>query len=360
MLPFATDAAVRLPVPGMPDDTNGVTPQTDPAASAHSAEDLLRVTNLSVRYKGVDAVSGAETTVRAVEEVSLVLRRGETLGLVGESGCGKTTLGLSLMRLLPPSGSIVSGEIELQGLRLTTMSESELNRLRWTRVAMVFQGAMGAFNPLQMVWEQIAEPIRVHLGHSRGDARARAKDLLREVDIGDRHLDGYPHEYSGGMLQRAVLAMALACDPQLLIADEPGTALDVVVRAEILRLLRRLQTEHNLTTIVISHDLSAVSLLADSCAVMYAGRVVEQGTTERVLASPDHPYTQALIHSYPDLSQAEHDLESIPGAPPDLSKLPSGCSFHPRCPHAMDVCHQLIPDMKSTSSGHQARCFLLE
>jgi oligopeptide/dipeptide ABC transporter ATP-binding protein len=282
-------------------------------------------------------------TVKAVDGVSFRLDYGEALGIVGESGCGKTTTALSLVQILPSNARIAGGEIRLMGIDLVKKNERQLRRYRWREVSIVFQGAMNALNPVRRVIDQIAEPIEHRLGESKAASRARAHELLELVGIPGKRGSGYPHELSGGMRQRAMIAMALACDPALVIGDEPTTALDVMVQAQILELLEELRIKLGLSLILITHDLSVVAETCDRVLVMYAGRVAEEGSVEEVFRRPRHPYTQKLVSSFPNIRADRRTLDVIPGAPPDLRTPPPGCRFAPRCASAMAVCSQVVP-----------------
>jgi peptide/nickel transport system ATP-binding protein len=297
--------------------------------------------------------------VRAVDGVSFRLDDGEALGIVGESGCGKTTTALSLVRLLPANARIRKGSsIELFGIDLVPKTEDQLRRYRWREVSIVFQGAMNALNPVRRIGEQIAEPIEIRLGEPRDRARRRAGELLELVGIPRQRSESYPHELSGGMRQRAMIAMALACDPAIVIGDEPTTALDVMVQAQILELLERLRVELRLSLILITHDLSVTAETCDRVLVMYAGRVAEEGPVGTVYSAPRHPYTQKLLGAFPNLHDDRRTLEVIPGSPPDLLDPPAGCRFHPRCPMAMDVCREVVPPEVRFPDGVRVACHL--
>jgi peptide/nickel transport system ATP-binding protein len=297
--------------------------------------------------------------VRAVDGVSFSLERGRALGLVGESGCGKTTVALSLLRLVPPPGRIVGGSILLDGMDIMRMDEESLRRIRWKRIALVFQGAMNALNPVIKVGDQIVEAITLHeRGVERRDAWRRAEELLEMVGIERSRASSYPFEFSGGMRQRAVLAMALALNPDLLILDEPATALDVVVQAQIINLLRELRERLNLTMLLITHDLSLVTEVCHDVAVMYAGKLVEYGDTRTIYKGSKHPYTQGLIQCFPRVDEPRRRLYSIPGQPPDLISPPPGCRFHPRCPYAWDICRAEEPLYIEVEPAHRAACHL--
>jgi oligopeptide/dipeptide ABC transporter ATP-binding protein len=317
---------------------------------------LLELDRLSAHY-----VTGRGTrVVRAVDEVSLTLRAGETLGVVGESGSGKTTLALTILRLLPPAARIVSGSLRFEGEDLMAKSPAEMRRIRGKRIAMILQDPMASLNPLFTVGDQVAEPVRVHEHATRRSARERAGALLRAVRIpaAAQRLREYPHQMSGGMRQRIVGAIAISCEPRLLIADEPTTSLDVTIQAQYLKLLRDIQREHGLALIFITHNLGIVARMCDSVAVMYAGRVIESGPVRQIFNAPAHPYTQALIESIPRLGGGPERLTAIDGQPPDLAVLPRGCSFQARCPRVVDRCREDEPAVTNLTAEHNARCWL--
>jgi len=316
---------------------------------------LLDIQGLTTAYVS----ERGRRVVRAVDDISLTLEAGQTLGIVGESGSGKTTLALSILRLLPPAARIVSGSLVFEGEDLLAKSPGEMRRIRGKRIAMILQDPMASLNPLFTVGDQVAEPLRVHEGASRGSAMSRAGGLLKAVRISAplSRLREYPHQMSGGMRQRIVGAIAISCDPRLLIADEPTTSLDLTIQAQYLKLLRDIQRERGLAMIFITHNLGIVAKMCDHVAVMYAGRIVESGPVERIFDAPSHPYTQALLASIPKLGDPSARLVAIEGQPPDLSSLPDGCSFAPRCPKVMDRCREgEIPDVRA--HGHTARCLL--
>ena len=326
------------------------------APSKQAKRVLLEVKDLRVVY----SVPFGEPLV-AVQGVHMTLREGEVLGLVGESGCGKTTLMLSLMRLLPQNGLINAGDIRFLGQDLTSLSESELTRIRWRQMAIVFQGAMNALNPVRTVGDQIGEPLRLHLGmNSKQQIQNRVNELLDLVGINPSRRDEYPHQYSGGMRQRAMIAMALACNPQVLIADEPTTALDVMIQAQILELLGRLRHQLGLSVILVTHDLGVVAELCDRVQVMYSGMNAEVAPVDQLYNDPRHPYTQLLLQAFPDLNRSETGLVSIPGYPPRLDSLPTGCLFTPRCPFAFERCQHERPTMANLAQEHSAACHLME
>jgi len=312
---------------------------------------LLVVENLRTHF------SLESGTVRAVDGVSFSLDYGEALGIAGESGCGKTTTALSLVRILPTNATIVEGSIRLMGIDLVPKSENALRRYRWREVSIVFQGAMNALNPVRRVRDQIAEPIEERLGQSSKVARGRAGDLLELVGIPRARGRAYPHELSGGMRQRAMIAMALACDPAIVIGDEPTTALDVMVQAQILQLLEELRRKLGLALILITHDLSVIAETCDRVLVMYAGRVAEEGPVEEVFRRPRHPYTQRLLAAFPNIAADRRTLAVIPGSPPDLRDPPPGCRFAPRCFAAMAICSEVVPP-ETTFGGVRVACHL--
>jgi peptide/nickel transport system ATP-binding protein len=314
---------------------------------------LLDVRNLTTEFITPEGVA-----LRAVEDVGFTLERGEALGLVGESGCGKTTAMLSLLRLLPAAGRIAAGQVLFDGEDVLALSTAEFRERRWRDMAMVFQGAMNALNPVRTVGDQVREAITIHLPWPREKVDKRVGELLELVGIPAWRAAQYPHQYSGGMRQRAMIAMALACNPQLIVADEPTTALDVMIQAQILELLDRLRRDLDLAMIVVTHDLGVVAEACQKVLVMYGGRVAEYGPVEQVFTSPRHPYTQRLLRAFPDLSNPQAELASIPGAPPRLSSLPPGCRFHPRCPLAVERCKVETPEPHLVDKGQWAACHL--
>jgi peptide/nickel transport system ATP-binding protein len=319
--------------------------------SADPSKPLLDVEDLSIRFKL------AQGSVKAVDGVSFRLNEGSALGIAGESGCGKTTTALSLVRVLPGNATIVDGSIRYRGIDLVQKSDNALRRYRWREISIVFQGAMNALNPVHRIRDQIAEPLIERLGVSEKDARRRAGELLELVGIPRKRGSAYPHELSGGMRQRAVIAMALACRPAIVIGDEPTTALDVMVQAQILELLESLRRELGLSMILITHDLSFIAETCDRVLVMYAGRVAEEGQVSEVFRRPRHPYTQKLLSAFPNIHADRRTLEVIPGAPPDLRQPPPGCRFAPRCEFAMAVCSEVVPPEVSFD-GVRVACHL--
>lgn len=317
---------------------------------------ILEVNNLSV-----DFVSDVSGPARAVENVSFTLRQGELLGLVGESGCGKTTLMLGLMRLLPAAGRIVDGEVTVMGRDVLALSEQEMEAVRWKEIAMIFQGAMNALNPVRTVGDQIAEAILRHEpGTPRAAVERRVRELLELVGIAASRRVQYPHQYSGGMRQRAMIAMALACNPKVVMADEPTTALDVMIQAQILELLASLRQKLGLSVVFVTHDLGVVAEVCDTVMVMYGGVTAEYSDVDTIFNEPQHPYTQELLKAFPDLSRPGGKLTSIPGYPPRLNALPPGCRFAPRCPAAFERCRTEQPALHTLGGFHTASCHLLE
>ncbi|MEM3579653.1 MAG: ABC transporter ATP-binding protein [Candidatus Bathyarchaeia archaeon] len=316
---------------------------------------ILSVENLTTYYRTLRGY------VRAVENVSFNLEKGEAMGLAGESGCGKTTVALSILKLLPFNGEIVKGHIFFKENDIVNMKESELREnVRWKGISLIFQGAMNALNPVYSVEYQIIEAIKLHEKNvSKKEAKERVRKLFELVGLDPKRASNYPHEFSGGMRQRAMIAMALACNPDILIADEPGTALDVVVQAQVLKLMRSLKEKLNLGVIIITHDLSIISETCEKFAVMYAGKIVELGDVLTVFKEPLHPYTQGLISAFPNIKEPKRKMESIPGSPPNLLNPPSGCRFNPRCKYTMDKCKKDEPEVIEVSKGHFVACHLV-
>ena len=296
--------------------------------------------------------------MHAVSGVSLALDEGEALGLAGESGCGKTTTALALMRLLPYNGRIISGSIVFRGRDLVKASETRIRKARWKDISIIFQGAMNSLNPVRNIGQQIAEPIILHEKVEEDEAMNRVGELLELVGINRERRRDFPHEFSGGMRQRVMIAMALACNPKLVIADEPVTALDVMIQAQILELLERLRKELHLSMILISHDLSVMAETCDSMAIMYAGKIVERGSVRDVYKNAKHPYTKDLIGAFPDIEGPQTLPAYIPGLLPSLINPPVGCRFHPRCKYAWPLCVDQEPGLDPVGEGHFAACHL--
>lgn len=312
---------------------------------------ILQVRNLSVNYLTDDG-----TALCAVEGVTFSLEHGRSLGLVGESGCGKTTAMLGLLRLLPAEGRIVSGEVLYEGVDLLGLSEREMQNYRWGKISLVFQGAMNALNPVRRVGDQIAEAILIHESVDKTAARKRVGELLDMVGITREMARQYPHQYSGGMRQRAMIAMALACSPNILIADEPTTALDVMIQAQILDLLQNLQKELELSIILVTHDLGMVAEICDDVLVMYAGKTAEYASADIIYNESLHPYTQRLLQAFPDVDNPTPTLAFIPGYPPPLDALPAGCRFEPRCDCKKHICGEESPPLVAVKPGHFVAC----
>jgi peptide/nickel transport system ATP-binding protein len=315
----------------------------------------LRIESLSVVY------TTEEGTAKAVQDVSLELKKGETLGLVGESGSGKSTLGLAVMGLIQPPGNITSGRMIFEGEDLRQIDAESLRLLRGKKIAMIFQDPMTSLNPVKRIRDHFTEYLRAHdQGVEEGKARSLTKTILTDLGISASRIDDYPHQFSGGMRQRVMIGLALALSPLLIIADEPTTALDVIVEAQILKLLADLKSKYSLSLLLITHNMGIVAEMADRVAVMYAGRIAEVGPTVGIFENSKHPYTQALLHSIPNVRAEDQVLSTIPGSPPDLTDLPMGCAFHPRCPYAFDRCKIDTPGLVTTGADSEAACFLLE
>ena len=315
--------------------------------------DLLRVSNLRTYFDTEDGV------VRAVDDVSFAVKPGETLGIVGESGSGKSVANLSIMRLIPdPPGRIMSGEVVFDGRDILKLSSPDVRAIRGKRIAMIFQDPMTSLNPFLRVSKQLMEVTQLHLGYSSKQAYEHAIKMLEEVGIPDAaaRVDSYPHEFSGGMRQRVMIAMALSCKPELLIADEPTTALDVTIQAQILELIRSRKADTNASVILVTHDLGVIAGMADHVVVMYAGRVFEQAPTAELFAQPANPYTRGLLRSVPDPAALQETLYQIPGAPPDLARLPAGCPFASRCERAEDICRHEFPPFVELTREHYSLC----
>ncbi len=313
---------------------------------------LLEINSLTVDYRI------RRGNIRAVNNVSFTLERGETLGLVGESGSGKSTLGFSVIRLLPPPGMIINGNIRIDGTDILSLSEEEMRSIRGKKVAFVFQDPMTSLNPVKRVGAHFVELIRTHEPTVREkEAFQRAEKALSDVGILPERINDYPHQFSGGMRQRIMMALGIVLDPELVIADEPTTALDVIVQAKILDLLKKIQDKYGMALILITHDLSIVLERCDKILVMYAGCLVEFASSVELYRNPRHPYTQGLLKSIPDIDLAEQKLEAIPGVPPNLLNPPKGCQFWPRCPNAEEKCRVKEPPIVEVGPGHFVRCF---
>jgi oligopeptide transport system ATP-binding protein len=316
---------------------------------------LLSVKGLQTQFFTEDGI------VKAVDGVDYDLEEGETLGLVGESGCGKSVSALSILRLIPnPPGRVVAGEVMFEGQDLLKLTESEMRHIRGNRISMVFQEPMTSLNPILTIGRQITEPLELHMSLNPKQAQARAAELLTLVGIPDAvaRINDYPHQFSGGMRQRVMIAMALSCNPKLLIADEPTTALDVTIQAQVLELMQEACKEVGASLIVITHNLGVVARYADRVNVMYAGRIIERGTAMDIYKRPKHPYTLGLLQSVPRLDEARTEkLIPIEGMPPDLVSLPAGCSFRPRCTYAVDKCAEEPPTLSVVGEGHLAACY---
>ncbi|CAN5647199.1 ABC transporter ATP-binding protein [soil metagenome] len=327
-------------------------------SNGNAIEPLLEVRNLKTQFFTQDGV------VKAVEDVSFYVMPGETLGVVGESGCGKSITGLSIMRLIPdPPGKIVEGEIIFEGQDLRKLNDDQIRRIRGNRIAMIFQDPMTSLNPVLTINRQISEALQLHMGMSKDQAKTRSIELLEMVGIpnAEERIDQYPHQFSGGMRQRVMIAMALSCNPQLIIADEPTTALDVTIQAQILDLMRNLQSERDTGVLMITHSMGVVAGMADRVQVMYAGSIVETASTEEIFANPRHPYTVGLMKSIPRLDSREKEkLEPIRGLPPDLIDLPDMCPFVPRCNYAREKCEQKRPPLLQVAPEHYSACWFWE
>lgn len=328
---------------------------TQKATTSNKAA-ILDVRNLKTYYHTLRG------PVKAVDDVSFEVKQGEALGLAGESGCGKTTVALSILRILPSGGKIVGGEILFRGDDLVKLEDDQMRQVRWKRISTVFQGAMNALNPLFKVRDQISEAILTHeTGVGKKQAHERTGRMLQLVGIQAKRGEDYPHEFSGGMRQRALIAMALACNPEFIIADEPGTALDVIVQAQVIKLMSELKEKLRLSMILITHDLSIISELCEKTAIMYAGKIVEKGDVASIYEQPLHPYTQGLLNAFPSIKEAKRRMASIHGTPPDLLQPPSGCRFHPRCSKAMEICKEQEPITTQVAKrDHYVACHLAE
>ncbi len=317
------------------------------------SENILEIKGLTVEYRTDAAV------IHAVNDLHLTIKQGETVGLVGETGAGKTTVARSILRILQtPPAKICSGQIVFQGADLMKKTEAEMRKIRGDKIAMIFQDPMTALNPIETVGRQIAEAIMLHNKISRHEADRRACDMLETVGIPMERSGEYPHQFSGGMKQRVVIAIALACGPDLLLADEPTTALDVTIQAQVLQMMKALKNKLGASVVMITHDLGVVANSCQSVAVMYSGEIVEYGTAEHIFDHASHPYTVGLFGSLPKLSSTEPRLKPIRGLMPDPTRLPKGCRFYERCPEAMDRCREQPPENIEVSPGHNVRCFL--
>lgn len=314
---------------------------------------LLEIKNLTVQYSTENGI------VHAVENLDLDLGYGETLGFVGETGAGKTTTALSIMRILPdPPGKIMGGEIVFEGEDLLKKSSKSMQKIRGEKIAMIFQDPMTSLDPVIPVGEQIAEMIGLHQPGSKEETMKKAEEMLEVVGIRKERAKDYPHQFSGGMKQRVDIAIALSCNPGLLIADEPTTALDVTIQAQVLELMKKLKDQYNMSMIMITHDLGIVAEICDKVAIMYAGNAVEYADTRSLYLKPLHPYTVGLFNSIPSLDTEQEELNVIEGLTPDPTNLPTGCPFHPRCPKAMPECSENVPEKVEVETGHFVKCFL--
>jgi oligopeptide transport system ATP-binding protein len=321
--------------------------------TSSSDGNLLEVKNLRTYFDTDDGI------VRAVDDISFQLKRGETLGIVGESGSGKSVTNLSIIRLVPnPPGKIVSGEVLFNGSDLLLLSNEAIRKIRGRRIAMIFQDPMTSLNPYMKISKQLMEMTQLHLGHSKAQAHDHAIRMLETVGIPDARsrADSYPHEFSGGMRQRVMIAMALSCEPELLIADEPTTALDVTIQAQILELIRKLKRETGTSVILITHDLGVVAGMTDHVIVMYAGKIFEQARTAELFSTPGNPYTKGLLRSVPDPTDEQGKLYQIPGLPPDMAHLKPGCPFAARCDYVQDICRREFPPFVKLNTDHHSLC----
>ncbi len=316
-------------------------------------KNLLEVNNLSVQY-----TSGGRV-IHAVNDVSFTLEKGKTLALVGETGAGKTTIAKSILRILPePQGKITAGEIVFNGDNLLDYSQKKMREIRGGKISMIFQDPMTALNPVLTVGNQIADVFRQHQEQTTRTALEQAGDMLELVGIPRQRVNEYPHQFSGGMRQRVVIAIALACKPALLLADEPTTALDVTIQAQVLNMIADLRKQLTTAMILITHDLAVVAETADSVAIVYGGEILEYADKMSLFLHPDHPYTKGLFGAIPDVSSRVHRLANIKGLPPDPANLPAGCCFAPRCPHATEKCHKIKPQLREVAPGHFSKCWL--
>lgn len=319
------------------------------------SDKLLEIKNLTINYTTEDGV------VSAVNGIDFDLKEGETLGLVGETGAGKTTTALGIMGLVPnPPGKVMSGEVNFQGKDLLKESEADLRAVRGNLISMIFQDPMTSLNPVMTVGEQIAEVIELHQNLSKSEAWEKSKEMLEQVGIPGARVVDYPHQFSGGMKQRVIIAISLACDPKLIIADEPTTALDVTIQAQVLDLMKNLKEKYKTAMLLITHDLGVVAQVCDKVAIMYAGEIVESGTLEDLYERTSHPYTHGLFGSIPNLDEEIERLNPIKGLMPDPTDLPTGCKFHPRCPHAQKLCSEREPVVSTIKGGHRVKCLAYE
>ncbi|HEY42811.1 MAG TPA: ABC transporter ATP-binding protein [Anaerolineae bacterium] len=315
-------------------------------------KNILSVQNLTMHYRT------RKGDVSAVDDVSFDLARGQSLGLVGESGCGKTSIAFSLLRLLPENAQLLSGNVYLDGCDVLALDEKEVRKIRWRGISMVFQAAMNALDPVYRVGDQIIEALQTHFrGLSEAEARERVRELFPLVGLDPGLMDRYPHEFSGGMRQRAIIAMALSCEPRVIIADEPTTALDVIVQDRILGELRAIQQKMDMSMIYITHDIAVIAEVSDRIGVMYAGRMAELASAVDVFEKPLHPYTHALMNAFPSIEGEKQELKALPGEPPDLLSPPSGCRFHPRCSRTIEKCMGLQPPFEEMGAGHFVACW---
>lgn len=320
------------------------------------SENILSIKDLSIQY-----VTRDTGTVYAVNDVSFDIKKGETLGLIGETGAGKTTIALGILKLLPkPQGRLSSGTIEFEGKVLNDLKDKDMRKIRGEKISMIFQDPMTALNPIDSVGEQICEMILLHNKVSKKEAVNKACEMLELVGIPAERYKEYPHEFSGGMKQRVVIAMALACSPELLIADEPTTALDVTIQAQVLDMINKLKKDFGTSMLLITHDLGVVAEMCNKVAILYAGEIVETGTVKHIFKDAKHPYTNGLFASLPSLTSDSRRLKPIPGLMPDPSKLEKGCKFHPRCEYVMEICKETPPELLQISEdGHMVRCHLI-
>lgn len=317
------------------------------------AEKLLEVKNLNVKYCTVDGI------VNAVNNINFTINKGETLGIVGETGAGKTTTALAIMRLLQsPPAKVDNGDILLNGQNLFKLSEEQMRNIRGNKISMIFQDPMTALNPVLTIIDQVAEVIEIHQDVSVKEAYKRAGDMLEKVGIPRGRGKEFPHQFSGGMKQRVIIAIALSCNPQLLLADEPTTALDVTIQAQVLDMMKKLRIQFDTSMLFITHDLGVIAEICDKVAIMYAGEIIEFGTIEEIIENPKHPYTRGLFDSIPKIDEDVEELNPIKGLVPDPTKLPSGCKFHPRCNYAMEECSIELPNDIVINKNHTIRCFL--